>query len=241
MATGVASKTLFSVSTNEAGCTLTDLTSSYFRPNIQLSIIGPNDCGPCRPYLVQTLGTSAQIAWRQSGSAQRWKVAYGTTPLTTPDSATHILTVTQPECTLQGLSTMTHYYVYIRTYCSNGDSSNWAKLEFTTPNIIATLPFVCDFESTTQNEGWQFYQSDGSVNTWHIGTATQAGGQKSLYISDADGLTNHYVPSASQTAACYDLLFSDGGQYRLSFDWRGMARVAATSSASGFAALMTTR
>ena len=221
MATGVASKTLFSVSTNEAGCTLTDLTSSYFRPNIQLSIIGPNDCGPCRPYLAQTLGTSAQIAWRQSGSVQRWKVAYSTTPLTKPDSAPHILTVTQPECTLQGLSTMTHYYVYIRTYCSNGDSSNWAKLEFTTPNIIATLPFVCDFESATQNEGWQFYQSDGSVNTWHIGAATQVGGQKSLYISDADGLTNHYTPSASQTAACYDLLFSDGGPYRLSFDWRG--------------------
>ncbi len=221
MASGVASKTLFSVATNEAGCTLTDLTSSYFRPNIQLSIIGPDDCGPCRPYLVQTLGTSAHIAWKQSGSAQRWKVAYSTTPLTAPDSATHIVTATQPECTLQGLNTMTHYYIYIRTYCSNGDSSSWAKLEFTTPNIIATLPFVCDFESAAQNQGWQFYHNNGSTNNWHIGTAAQAGGQKSLYISDADGLTNHYTPSASQTAACYDLLFNESGKYRLTFDWRG--------------------
>ena len=222
LATGVASKTLFSVSTDEAGCTLTDLTSSYFRPNIQLSIIGPNDCGTCRPYLVQTLGTSADIAWKQSGNAQRWKVAYSTTPLTTPDSATTFVTVTQPNCSLQNLRTLTHYYVYIRTYCSNGDSSSWAQMEFSTPNIIASLPFVCDFESEQQNQGWQItHETTGKPNAWHIGTATSAGGQKSLYISDADGLTNHYSPVATKTAACYDLLFNEGGKYRLSFDWRG--------------------
>lgn len=218
---GVPSQTLFSVSTDENGCELNDLTSSYFRPNIQLSIIGVNDCVSVRPYLVSNLGTSAEVAWKANLAAKQWKVVCSTSPLENPEMAKQSMIVVEPKCNLENLSILTHYYLYIKTYCQNGDSSSWATLDFVTPNKIATLPFVCDFESDEQNSGWKTYSENAnSSNGWYFGEATQNGGRRSLYISDEGGLNNHYRPVATNTAIYHDLAFAQGGYYRLSFDWK---------------------
>ena len=56
---------------------------------------------------------------------------------------------------------------------------------------IATIPYSCDFESSTELACWRFQNT--ANNRWTFGHATNNGGTTSMYISNDNGLTNSFT------------------------------------------------
>ena len=59
----------------------------------------------------------------------------------------------------------------------------WVMQAQTTP-APASLPYTCGFEDAGENSNWTIVNGT-ATNKFHIGTAVNNGGNKSLYISDA--------------------------------------------------------
>ena len=90
----------------------------------------------------------------------------------------------------------------------------------------ATIPYSCNFEDGDENEAWTLNRGSNQSNKWYIGTATNHGGSKGLYISNNAGTSNVYeVGSASYVYACRAINFASTGNYLLSFDWRAYGEI----------------
>ncbi|MEI8274009.1 MAG: hypothetical protein WCG08_15450, partial [Paludibacter sp.] len=81
-----------------------------------------------------------------------------------------------------------------------------------------TLPYTQDFESTTSE--WSLAAS--GTNLWAIGSATNNGGSKALYISNNAGTSNVYSTGTTQSATDAAVRVDLTGQTTasLSFDWK---------------------
>lgn len=60
------------------------------------------------------------------------------------------------------------------------------------------LPYFTNFENESS-----FAFINDNTNAWHIGTATNNGGNKALYISDTQGQTNTYTTTKEQASLAY--------------------------------------
>jgi len=77
-----------------------------------------------------TMGSTADVSWTQSGAAGSWQIEYGTGALGT---GTRVVTTSNPY-TITGLSGATTYNVFVRAICTAGDTSSWtAATVFNTP------------------------------------------------------------------------------------------------------------
>jgi hypothetical protein len=124
---------------------------------------------------------------------------------------------------LTALAPTTQYYVWVRSKCSATANSVWtAVVSFTTTQVLATLPFIEDFERATPS----FALVNGTQpNKWVYGTATSNGtsSTRSLYISNDNGVSNAYtITSATSRVHAYrDIAFPAGTtQAILSFDFK---------------------
>lgn len=85
---------------------------------------------------------------------------------------------------------------------------------------VATTPYFCNFESAEDLQYWNLYNGN-SHNRWCIGTATNNGGNKSLYISDDNGVSNafntHINAEYSYLSAWMYIDFTQG-DYVISYD-----------------------
>lgn len=84
------------------------------------------------------------------------------------------------------------------------------------------LPYFTDFENESS---FAFINDD--TNAWHIGTATNNGGNKALYISDTQGRTNTYTTTKEQVSYTY-IPFNvprDITAFYLNFDARVLGEV----------------
>ncbi|MGS4344849.1 gliding motility-associated C-terminal domain-containing protein [Myroides odoratus] len=84
------------------------------------------------------------------------------------------------------------------------------------------LPYFTDFENESS---FSFINDD--TNAWHIGTATNNGGNKALYISDTQGQTNTYTTTKEQVSYTY-IPFNvprDMTVFYLDFDARALGEV----------------
>ena len=81
----------------------------------------------------------------------------------------------------------------------------------------ANLPYTCDFENTTENGKWAF---GNAVDGWFIGSATNNGGSKSLYVSNDNGTTNAYNSGAQFIYAIRALNVQATGSYKVSYNWK---------------------
>ena len=80
--------------------------------------------------------------------------------------------------------------------------------------------YSCGFDNDSDTAGWTFVNGSQS-NTWVIGTATNNGGTKSLYVSNDNGTSNNYDASSATFAyACLNLHFDEAGSYVVSYDWK---------------------
>ena len=82
-----------------------------------------------------------------------------------------------------------------------------------------SFSYSCDFESVNDTAGWVF--ANGSqTNKWFVGTATNNGGTKSLYISDNNGTTNTYTVGSISFVYAYQEFSLSAGGYVVSYDWK---------------------
>ncbi|MDO5316396.1 MAG: fibronectin type III domain-containing protein [bacterium] len=164
---------------------------------------------------------TATLTWTAGAEGQsNWDVYVTTTATDVPDESTSP-TYQVTECTksLSGLSTETTYYAYVRSACGGDDgNSKWASISFTTTREALTIdaenPYSQDFET---NNDWSF--ANGTfTNQWCWGSATNNGGEKSIYISNDNG--EHYNYSHSALVVYASKLFNFAqGTYTFSFDW----------------------
>lgn len=170
---------------------------------------------------------SANINWM--GAASAWNVKVASHLLNNPATDTaDVLTTTVNANTLalNGLSPLSTYYVYVQANCQAAGNGNgiWsAPLTFTTLNVIASVPYFCDFEDPTTNALWECYNNAATNNTpnrWVIGSAVNNGGNNALYITNNDGSTNAYTPNAETYAVATRIIQFTAGTFEISFDWK---------------------
>lgn len=164
---------------------------------------------------------TATFTWEAGSTESSWEVVVLPAGPVDLDTITTINFVYDTTYTEYNLTSSTNYSVYVRANCSGGDNSTWERLNFITTQTPGQLPYICDFEMS--NPEWGFYNASGS-NQWHIGTATNNGGTKSMYISNDNGTTNSYTSSYTDNWAYRDIFFpASTNGYIISFDWKATA------------------
>ena len=125
---------------------------------------------------------------------------------------------------VSGLTPSTPYTYYVRANCGANQSTWIGPYNFTTLQSSTTMPFTDNFESNTV--GWTLTNGT-QINRWAVGNATNNGGQRSLYVSDDNGVTNNYT--ATQTAIVHayrDIQIpATATNIGISFDWKGLGEL----------------
>lgn len=86
------------------------------------------------------------------------------------------------------------------------------------------LPYFCDFEDDTENAKWVLNPGIDQItttNAWAVGNALAYTGEKSLYVSNDNGVSNLYDPTHNVLIAYRDVKL-DAGYYDIAYDWKGM-------------------
>ena len=201
-------------------------TLYYTRANIRLGIDTlPSSCiRPENLVASNITNHSADITWTNMGSETSWQVAclpQGT--MITPYTLS--TTVGTTAYTLNSLFPNTGYDVYVRAVCGTDDYSSWTCIPVhTLSDDVATLPYFCDFEDTTENNRWVL-NPNPATNEWSIGSATHEGPGTghSMYISNDNGTTNFYDGNSESSSWAYrDIQLPTAIQYVISFDWKGI-------------------
>ncbi|MEL1244939.1 choice-of-anchor J domain-containing protein [Flavobacterium sp. DGU11] len=125
---------------------------------------------------------------------------------------------------LTGLNPSTAYTCYIRSNCGSSQSTWIGPYNFSTLQAATGLPFNDNFESGTV--GWTLVNGT-QLNKWFVGNAASAGGQRSLYISNDEGVSNAYTLTQNSTVHAYREIIIPAGtqQVGISFNWRGTGDV----------------
>lgn len=163
----------------------------------------------------------ATLTWTAGDAESDWDVFVTTDSEVVPDDNT-TPTYQVTECTkaLTELTAQTAYYAYVRANCGGGDISKWAKKIFSTTREALAVdqnhPYVQDFE--TAND-WAF--TNGTLtNQWCWDSATNNGGEKAMYISNDNGVSNAYTLNSTTVVFASKLLNFADGTYAVTFDWK---------------------
>lgn len=199
--------------------------SSTFLPTLKLGVnLTTLSCSYPNNVVANNIDhSSAEISWTPQGTESSWDIYVTTTTTDIPnETTTPSFTSSAPLYLLQNLTPSTNYQVYVRANCGSGDVSIWRKVSFTTSQIAAQVPYVCDFEDPTESNQWEI--SGTGVNQWVIDTAANntSTGTTGLYVSNDNGVTNNYTTSSavSTSWAYRDINFGNYAEYNLSFDVR---------------------
>lgn len=177
----------------------------------------PFGCGrPLNPVTTALSANSATLSWE--GTTNDFEVAYKLVS----DSVYTTLQTSEHSVTIGNLMSDSEYEWKVKTLCSDTAESEWsATVFFTTYQIIAHLPYLCDFENDYENSNWSVV--GGSTNQWTVGDAVSNGGTRSLYVTADNGVTNSYTHNSTYSIWAYrDIYFDEGfAQYELEFDYKG--------------------
>ncbi len=195
-------------------CAICNSGDSTAWTNPVTAITHASDCFEPQNIAVVGIPTdvTATVAWVSAPDAinTEWNLIVGSTLVgngfTTGDTMV-----------FNNLSQSTNYTFKIRSICSVGDTSNWATVNFATTAALAPLPYVCDFENSTENNQWNMINGS-QVNKFFIGNATSVTGN-SLYISNNSGDSYAYDNSRTSYSYATRLLQLPAGMYEYSYDW----------------------
>ncbi|WP_274476464.1 fibronectin type III domain-containing protein [Mangrovimonas aestuarii] len=156
------------------------------------------------PHLItfgQITDVSAEISWTAPDVTNLWNieiVAAGGTPTGTP---TH--SGVSNLCTLNGLSPITSYDIYIQANCGSGDVSTWiGPYEFTTECAVTIAPWFDDVEVFTPTTDFETencwdttsvsaydWNVDGSSSTptFFTGPSAAFSGNNFFYVEASNG------------------------------------------------------
>ena len=144
---------------------------------------------------INATDNSVTLQWSSAGTESQWNVKYyetgDTTTMVTTTANTNPFIVT-------GLTSNTSYTFFVQANCGS-ETSEWS-VPYTTPTLYVTpavLPYVCDFENSTEAANWGF-ENDTCANQWVIGDAVNntTNGNSALYVSNDNGLSNNYTFTA---------------------------------------------
>ncbi|MBQ1732934.1 MAG: hypothetical protein II037_12070, partial [Bacteroidales bacterium] len=124
-------------------------------------------CPSCRIVTNFTIANitneSATISWTEQGTATSWELIVSETEL--DDDALEVSAptaiLTDPYYSATGLTSITQYYVYVRSVCSDDDKSRWKKRAFVT--TVCAPEYMCGISYELASEisiGW----SGGAIN-----------------------------------------------------------------------------
>ena len=162
--------------------------------------------------------SSARIVWTPGRDEMDWELIILPTPTDSVDFDTcTVFYPTENSYFVDMLDPMTGYTVYVRANCGSS-YSEWQSVQFQTTQTPLVAPFLCTFEDTTIH--WLFANGT-STNKWYIDTAANNGGSRGLYISDDNGVSNHYTSTSCYVWAYHDIFLpANPAGYDISFDWR---------------------
>lgn len=180
---------------------------------------------PDNIYALSATANTIELSWRERGHAVAWNIEYDTAGFIRGTGTT--LHVFSNPCLITGLMPSAKYDFYLQPDCAT-DRGSWTNVvSLYTSQIPYTMPDIIDFEDTTENAEWELI-GDTQINQWHIGSAVNntVGGNKALYVSNDNGLSNLYTNTMSMIWAYRDIYFapSDKG-YSLKFDWKGIGEI----------------
>ena len=163
--------------------------------------------------------TSVTIGWTEQGGSTTWEVAIDTDPTATPVADTTVYTT--PGVTINGLTTGTTYYIWVRSVCSSTDASAWEGPIMAIPGTWTMRPNMTD---TLTMCGGVIYDDGGATGAYSTnqdsyiiiypetpnalvavsGTSYTEGIYDHLHIYDGEGtggveLWNDYGVSSTQT------------------------------------------
>ncbi|MDL2262699.1 DUF5018 domain-containing protein, partial [Bacteroidales bacterium OttesenSCG-928-I21] len=168
--------------------------------------------------------SSADISWTRGASEIAWNIIISEEPVTDFTTATFAAeNHTTPTYSMDNLSELTTYYVYVQAVCGVDNFGRWSnELSFTTTIIPATVPYECDFSDPNINSRWTLANGT-QTNKWHIGSTTSGSNTVSegLYISNDNGASNTYSTGSTSYVYAYRTIeFTQTGLHKISFDWR---------------------
>ena len=196
-------------------------TAQNFQPKVTFTYVpgGTVTCPKPKALAVSNIGnTGADLSWTAGGEETQWAVV-----LKSGDSVVDSTVVNSPSKQLTGLSEKTNYSVYVRAICGAEDISKASStVSFKTTGVATALPFSTGFEDDADNTKWDIVNGS-ATNNWVIGSATNNGGSKALYVSKDAGTSNEYNIGSASFVWAYRLFnFSEAGDYSISFDWHGV-------------------
>lgn len=169
-------------------------------------------------YVTEIGANSATFTWDEEEAAQ-WEYCCVANPAAdfVPANEDFTGSTAEFQVVIDTLSENTAYVFYLRKNCGSAHSEN-KTIRFRTIQAPAALPFADDFEGGLK---W-LLENKPLSNMWHLGNATNNGGENSLYISVDGGQSNTYnVSSEAVSFATKSLEFSEDGIYQFEFDWKG--------------------
>lgn len=170
---------------------------------------------PQNPHVVGYPEATTTIAW--GGCPEATKYEYELTGDTTITGEVTVDTVT-----LTGLSVATTYNFKVRAINDSVDTTAWVNLQFKTISEAAIMPYVCDFESTTENNNWTLinnsqanYFTIGSIDFDYYGGNPDV--STALYVTN-NGTTAVYTSTPSTVYATRTMSMM-AGKYTVQYNW----------------------
>ncbi len=185
----------------------------------------PTCARPASLTSINATDNSVTLQWASAGTESQWNIKY----YVTGDTTTMVTTIANSNpFTVTGLTPNTSYTFFAQANCGN-ETSEWS-VPYVTPTLYVTpavLPYVCDFESSTEVNNWGF-ENDTCVNQWVIGDAVNntTSGNSALYVSNDNGLSNHYTFSAPATVFAVRDIYMDNSYdyYTVNYDYKVMGQ-----------------
>lgn len=171
--------------------------------------------------------TSFDLDWTEGDTETLWNIEWGTpgfAPGTTNELGSDNGNTSQTS-NITGLTASSQYDVYVQADCGggNGQSSWVGPLTVTTAQIpVTSFPYLEDFETGATD--WSITNA-AAVNQWQLGTATNNGGNNSLYVSNDGGTSNAYTINTYSVVHAYRdfSIPANAAAIQLSFDWKANA------------------
>jgi len=170
--------------------------------------------------------TSVTLNWTANGSEEAWEIEYRAEG----EDTWQMVTAYVNPYLLEGLAELTAYEVRVRAVCSSATTTT-LPITFTTkqtPIVVdSEHPFADNFEG--ERCGWELVNGD-ITNQWVWGSAANNGGDKALYISNDNGLTNAYDISKKTMVYAAKIFTMEKGAYYFEYDWRANGEVLSTGT-----------
>ena len=189
--------------------------------NINVKVIACS--APSALVLNSVTAQTANISWTApTVPPASYDYYYSQTNTPPTDNTVASGTSTTNSATISGLNPGSTYFIWVRSNCGTNGKSFWIGYVIAqTDQIAVPLPYNESFEGA---HGFQ-YSNVNQPNYWTVGTATQNGGTKSLYVTN-NGQNNEYtITAASSVAAFKDIMIPAGtAEINVQFDFKGMGQ-----------------